>query len=330
MVEDSPTVVFLTNLDSPIHSIAEEILEKEFKVKHVFTTGRSFDDGVLRELADANAIFVRTGVVTREVMDAAPDLRVITVHGTGMDRVDLETAEQRGILVTNTPLANIVAVAEHTITLILSLIGKVPTLDRLVRERRWEESRFMRRQLMNMTVGILGFGNVGTGVAKRLKAFETKVVSYDPYVPLERFEELGVKPVDLETLLRQSDLITIHVPLTRYTRHMIGERELRMMKKEAFIVNTSRGAVIEESALCQALQDKWVSGSALDVFEEEPLDPDNPLLGLDNTVLTPHVAGSAKESVKRMAETAARDIRRVLNDEKPLHEYRRDLLPYPV
>lgn len=330
MAKNLPWVALLTTEDSKIHSIAEEILKENFQVRHVMSPGRSFDEKMLTDVRDVNAILVRTGVVSREVMDATPELKVIAVHGIGMDRVDLEEAEARGIVVTNTPLANTVAVTEHTMGLILSLIRRIPSSDRLVKEGRWGEARFVGNLLSKMTVGILGFGNIGTKVAKRLNAFETRILSYDPYVPLERFEELGVTSVELETLIRESDVLTIHLPLTKYTRHIIGDNEIKMMKRGVSIVNTSRGAVLDERALSVGLHDGWISGAALDVFETEPLGLDNPLLGQKNVVLTPHIAGSTDESLRRMAETAAKDIVRVLNDENPLHEYRRELLPYPV
>jgi D-3-phosphoglycerate dehydrogenase len=330
MVENLHRVVLLTTEDSQIHSIAEEILKENFQVRHVMSPGRSFDEKMLMDVRNADAILVRTGVVSREVMDAAPELKVIAVHGIGMDRVDLEEAEARGIVVTNTPLANTVAVAEHTMGLILSLIRRIPLSDQLVREGRWGEARFVGSLLSKMTVGILGFGNIGTKVAKRLNAFETRILSYDPYVPLERFEELGVESVELETLLRESDIITIHLPLTKHTCHIIGDKEIKMMKSGVLIVNTSRGAVLDERVLSVGLREGWISGAALDVFETEPFSLDNPLLGSKNVVLTPHVAGSTGESLRRMAETAAKDIVRVLKGERPLHEYQRELLPYPV
>ncbi len=330
MAKNLHRVALLTTEDSRIHSIAEEILKGNFQVRHVMSPGRFFDEKMLTDVRDVSAILVRTGVVSQEVMDAAPELRVIAVHGIGMDRVDLEEAEARRIVVTNTPLANTVAVTEHAMGLILSLIRRIPSSDHLVREGRWGEARFVGSLLSKMTVGILGFGNIGTKVAKRLNAFETRILSYDPYVPLERFEELGVESVELETLLSESDIITIHLPLTKYTWHIIGDKEIKMMKRGVSIVNTSRGAVLDERALSVGLRDRWISGAALDVFETEPLGLDNPLLGQKNVVLTPHVAGSTDESLRRMAETAARDIVRVLNGKKPIHEYRRELLPYPV
>ena len=181
-----------------------------------------------------------------------------------------------------------------------------------------------------MTTGIIGLGNIGTKVAKRLRSFETRIIAYDPYVPAERFEELGVESVDLENLLKTSDVVTIHLPLTRFTKHLIKEEQLKKMKKNAHIVNTSRGPVIDEKALYVALRDKWIASAALDVFEEEPLPQNSPLLKLENIILTPHVAGSTDEANRRMAETNAKDIARVLKGEKPVHEYRRELLPYPV
>lgn len=330
MIRNTPEVVLLTTHDSPIHSAAETILKENFTVRCVPTPGWSFDEDVLKNVAGANAILVRIGVVTEEVMEAASDLRVVAVHGIGVDRVDLKAAEKRGIVVTNTPLANTTAVAEHTVGLILSSVRKIPASDRLMRQGRWKEAQFVFKELMNMTVGIIGFGNIGAKVAKRLGSFEAKIISYDPYVPLERFEEFGVKRTDFKTLLSESDIITVHVPLTRFTRHMISEKELKLMKRKAFIVNTSRGAVIDERALCAALCNKQIAGASLDVYEEEPLAQSSPLLEMENVVLTPHVAGTTEESLKRTAETAARDIAKVLAGEKPIHEYRKELLPYPV
>lgn len=330
MVAGLPKVAFLTTRDSPIHPVAETILKDNYEVRLVATPGWSCDDAVLRNVADASAILVRVGVVTKEVIDASPNLKVVAIHGIGVDRVDLDETSRRAIVVTNTPLANVVAVAEHTMGLILSMIKKIPASDQLIRKERWRETEFTFKQLMSMTVGIIGFGNVGTRVARRLRSFEAEILSYDPYVALEKFEEFGVEPVDLETLLKNSEIVTVHVPLTRYTKHMIGERELKMMKEEACIVNTSRGSIIDERALIVALQEKRIAGAALDVFEEEPPDRGSPLLRLDNVVMTPHVAGATGESLKRMAETAAKDIARVLSGERAVHEYRKELLPYPV
>ena len=329
MVKSPAEVVFLTTRDSPIDPIAEDIL-KDFKIKHVPTLGWSFNETVLNNVTNTDAILVRVGVVTKEVMEAAPRLRVVAVHGIGVDRVDCEEAEKRGIVVTNTPLANTTAVAEHTLALIMCLIKKILPSDRLIREGRWREAQLRPKQLFSMTVGIIGLGNIGTKVAKRLSSFEARVIAYDPYAPLDRFEELGVKPVDLETLLKESEVVTIHLPLTRFTKHIIKEPELRMMLEEASIVNTSRGPVIDERALITALRSRWISGAALDVFEEEPPSQENPLLRMQNVILTPHVAGGTNEAKRRMAETAARDIAQVLSGQRPVHEYRKDLLPYPV
>jgi len=321
--------VFLTSDGSQIDSIAEDIL-KDFKIKHVSTPGWSFDETVLKNVTNANAILVRVGLVTKEVMEAAPKLRVVAVHGVGVDRVDCEEAEKRGVIVTNTPLANTTAVAEHALGLIMCLIKKIPASDLLIREGRWREPQLKPKQLIGMTVGIIGLGNIGTKVARRLSCFEARVIAYDPYAPPDRFEELGVKPVDMETLLRESEVVTIHLPLTRFTKHIIKEKELKMMRKEASIVNTSRGPVIDERALIDALRNGWISFAALDVLEEEPPNQDNPLLHMPNVILTPHVAGDTDEATRRMAETTARDIARVLSGQRPVHEYRKELLPYPV
>ena len=322
-------VVFLTTERSPIDTVAEAVL-RDFKIRHVRAPGWSFDDTVLNGVAGTDAILVRLGVVTKQVMNAASNLKVIAVHGVGVDRVDLDEARKRGIVVTSTPLANVASVAEYAVGVMISLIRDIPACDRTIKEKRWRRAKYESKQILGKTVGIVGLGNIGSRVAKRLSCFEANIIAYDPYVPAERFEELGVKPVSLHVLMSEADIVTIHVPLTKLTHHMIKEKELGMMRPEAYIINTSRGAVIDEKALITALQDNMISGAALDVFEEEPLDPDNQLLSMQNVILTPHIAGMTAESDRRTAETAAKDILRVLNGEKALYEYRSELLPYPT
>ncbi|RLG09467.1 MAG: D-glycerate dehydrogenase, partial [Thaumarchaeota archaeon] len=180
----------------------------------------------------------------------------------------------------------------------------------------YEECGF---ELENKVLGIVGFGKVGREVAKRAKALQMRILAYDPYVSPNLMKSLGVEPTTLERLLEESDVVTLHVRLTDETRHMIGERELKRMKPTAILVNTSRGEIVDEKALIKALNEGWIAGAALDVFEKEPLPPDHPFLKMDNVTITPHIAGASKEVVKRSVIMIAEDVKRLLKGEKPLY-----------
>jgi D-3-phosphoglycerate dehydrogenase len=220
-------------------------------------------------------------------------------------------------------------VADHTMTLILSLLRRVPMLDRTLRQRGWEKIRNKVgsikemfgeiNRLSTLNLGLLGFGRIARAVAERAKAFGFKVIAYDPYVPKEVFEKANVQNVEFEHLLTESDIISIHMLLTEETRHMLGEREFKKMKKGAYIVNTSRGAVIHENALIKALKERTIAGAALDVFEKEPLSKDSPLLQMDNVILTPHIAWYSEEAMLDQKRKTALNVRRVLNGEPPLY-----------
>jgi len=250
-----------------------------------------------RLLGDADALIVRSATkVTEELMEAAPRLKVIGRAGVGLDNVDLEAARRRGIKVVNTPEASSVSVAELAILHILNALRRIVDGTVSLRDGRWEKKRLMGRELMGKTVGIVGLGRIGREVARRLLAFGTRILAYDKYVresPLE-----GVELVDLETLLRESDIITIHVPLTPETHHMISDRELEIVKPGAVIVNTARGGVLDEAAALRALRDGRISVLSLDVFEEEP--PRNrELLEHPNFYGTPHLGAQTVEAQRR-------------------------------
>jgi D-3-phosphoglycerate dehydrogenase len=196
-----------------------------------------------------------------------------------------------------------------------------------VKENRWDwKSVQPISRLKDKTVGIIGFGRIGRKVAQRLKGFEVKILSYDPYVPEEIFREYGVEKVDFETLIKESDIITVHTPLTDETRHMIGEKELRSMKREAILINVSRGGIIDEKALYKALKERWISGAGLDVLEVEPPSKDNPLLRLDNVIITPHMAWYSNKSLDEIRRKAAEEVARALSGQIPMNLVNRDVL----
>lgn len=243
--------------------------------------------------------------VTAEVVEAATNLKVIGRAGTGVDNVDVEAATKKGIIVMNTPLGNRVATAEHTIALLLALCRQIPQADASMRAGKWEKTKFMGVELYEKTLGVIGLGNVGSAVAARAKGLGMKVIGCDPHLPGERARALGVPLFSLDKLLSQADFITIHTPLNPQTSGMLGKREIEMMKPGAQIINCARGGLVDEAALISALGEGKVAGAALDVFEQEPVLPDSPLLKLENVVLTPHLGAATKEAQQNVAVEVA-------------------------
>jgi D-3-phosphoglycerate dehydrogenase len=266
---------------------------------------------LLKEIADVEVLVVRSATkVTREVIEAGKKLKIVARAGVGLDNIDREAAKERGIKVLNAPESVSVAVAELTLGMMLSWCRKIPAADTSMKEGKWEKSKFMGSELRGKTLGIVGTGRIGLEVAKRALAFGMRLLGYD-IVQNAEFLALGGKYVDLETLLRNSDFVSLHVPLTDQTKNLIGERELRMMKPTAVLINTSRGAVVEEGALVRALHEGWIAGACLDVYWKEPLG-EHPLCKLPNVILTPHLGASTEESQREAALLIAEKIRREL------------------
>lgn len=301
--------------------IADQIEEKGISILKEFAEVTVQTDITNPELTDKigdfEAVVVRSRTkITREVIEAAGKLKVIARAGVGVDNIDVNAATERGIMVVNAPESASITVAEHTIGVIISLARKIALADRSVKEGKWEKSRFMGLELFGKTLGIVGIGRIGKQVAARLRGFEMKMLAYDPYISEEDALELGVTLVDIDTLLKESDIITIHVPLTPETRHFIAARELELMKEDAFIINCARGGIVDEQALYAALKAGDIGGAGLDVYEEEP-PRDNPLLGLDNVVLTPHIGASTVEAQQNASIIVAQEIKKVFNGESP-------------
>lgn len=255
-----------------------------------------------------DGLIVRSATkVTREVIEAAENLKAIGRAGIGLDNIDLEAARERGIKVMNTPGATSVSVAELTLGLMLALARHIPQATASLKAGKWEKKKLMGSELYGKTLGIIGIGKIGREVAKRAAALGMDLVAYDPYVREAEVRDLGLKLLPLEDLLQYSDYITIHVPLTAETEHLLGEREFFIMKDGARLVNCARGGVVDERALYDALKKGKVAGAALDVFEEEP-PKDNPLLQLDNVIATPHLGASAREGQVRSAVEIAEKL----------------------
>jgi glyoxylate reductase len=254
-------------------------------------------------------------------MDSAPRLRIISQYAVGYDNIDVKAATERGIYVTNTPGVLTETVADFTMALMMAIARRVVEADKYIRQGKWKVGwhplYFLGTDLYGATLGIVGLGRIGSAVARRAKGFDMKILYYD-VVRRENLEkELGAKFVDLDTLLKESDFVTLHVPLTPKTKDLIGERELKLMKPTAYLINTSRGKVVDEKALIKALKEGWIAGAALDVFYQEPTPPDNPLLELDNVVVAPHIASASLETRSRMAEIVAENLIAFKEGKKP-------------
>jgi D-3-phosphoglycerate dehydrogenase / 2-oxoglutarate reductase len=288
---DKPLVV----VPNPVHAAVFERLTPQF---------RSVDCGAFERdpktaLAQADAVIVRSFKMPVEILEACPRLKVIARHGAGVDSVDMQAATRLGIVVANVPGGNGKSVAEATVALMLGAIWRTPVAHEFVVsgqfERRWD---LHFEQLTDRVLGLVGLGNIGARVAHICGGgFDMKVLGYDPFVDRERMAALGVEKVDnLETLLRTADVVSLHLPLTPETHHLIGPDQLRMMKKRAILVNAARGTLVDGRALCQALEEGWIGGAGLDVFEREPPAPDDPLLRAPNLVMTPHSASGSIEA----------------------------------
>lgn len=279
---------------------------------------------VLPMLKEANAVILRTGItMTRELIDAADDLRVISRTGGGFDNVDVQAATDNDVIVTSNLGVNTISVCEHVIAMMLALAKKLPVLDQAVRDGDYGiRYKNLSRDINGKTLGLLGFGRIGYQVATACKTvFNMQVIACDPYLPGDikaQYADL-VTFVDKEQLCREADVISVHVPLTDQTRHALSTDEFAMMKNEAIVINTSRGPVIDEKALIEALKNNLIGGAGLDVLEKEPPEPDNELLKLNNVIHTPHSAALTSECVIRMATDAADRTLEVLSGKKPLN-----------
>jgi D-3-phosphoglycerate dehydrogenase len=279
-------------------------------------------DALLARMADVRALMVRNmTLVDRAVIDAAPHLKVVGRIGVGLDNLDLRGLSERGVVVCYPPEENAVSVAEHVFALLLSFARHVPAADRSVRDGLWKRSQFIGFELAGRTIGILGLGRIGFRVAVRARAFGMRVIAYDPFLVKQHpaVTETGTELLPLDEVLAESDVITCHLPLTDDTRELINAARLRTMKPNAVIINTSRGAVIDEDALYLALRDGIVGGACLDVRTNEPAG-ESPLHTLPNVVLTPHIASWTEESLRRVVSTVAADVDRVLSGE-PARSY---------
>jgi D-3-phosphoglycerate dehydrogenase len=262
--------------------------------------------------ADVVWVFGSHQCLYAENLDVLPRCGAIIRSGSGTDNVPVAEATALGILVANTPQATADPVSDHALALLFAVGRQVVVNDRAMRAGDWVTANYMPHwRLQGRTVGLLGFGNIPRALARKLRGFEVTLLAHDPWIDPAQMAAHGARPASLDDLLRQSDVVSIHTPLTPETRHSFGARELALMKPTAILVNTSRGPVVDEPALIQALAQRRIAGAGLDVFDQEPLPADSPLLQLDNVVLTPHVGGNSDESIEqfwRLSVQAALDL----------------------
>ena len=276
-----------------------------------------FIDGV----RDADALIARSRKISKEILQALDNCKVIALGSVGADSVDVEFATEKGIPVTNVPDVFIEEVADHSMMLILSTFRRVNQMDFMVREGRWMDGRPLLSEfprLWGQTIGFISFGHTAKATALRARAFGVQMIAYDPYIEEVTMTECGVEPIStLEELLKKSDIVSMHAPSTVEVFHLMSENEFRLMKPEALFVNNGRGNTVDEKALIRALQEKWIAGAGLDVLEQEPPDPSNPLLTMEQVILTPHVASASSRMAPETRRRVGQEIALVLRGRWP-------------
>ena len=297
--------------------IAEEAMEL-LKKNHEVTFKDITGEELAREIAPYHALMVRSGTkVTAEAINNAENLIVIGRAGIGVDNIDVKAATRNGIKVVNSPTGATISVAELAIGHMISLARRLPKADRTTRAGEWAKKKLKGVELNGKTLGLIGCGNIGRVVAKYARALNMSVIGYDPYISKEKLEEEGIEKVEsVGEVMERADFISIHVPHTPETHHLINEEMLSKMKTSAYIINCARGGVVDEKALYNALKENKIAGAALDVYEEEPAK-DNPLFELDNAVFTPHIGASTKEGQIRAGTICAEQILKVLEGKEP-------------
>lgn len=278
------------------------------------------EDEIIAAAKDADALLVVFARITRRVIEALPKLKVIVRYGIGYDTIDVNAATDNGVLLVNVPDFCLEEVSNHAIALILALGGKLFSLNEGTKQGYWAETQLTRaavRSPYEQTLGLIGCGHIGRMTARKAQCFGLKILGYDPYVDRSLAMEHGISLVSLPELLQGSDFVSVHSLLNKETWHLIGEKEFKQMKPTAYFINTARGSIVDEAALIRALQEKWIAGAGLDVFEKEPIDPDNPLLKMNNVVVSPHCSSHSVPSFKRLKTSVAQEAARVLSGSWP-------------
>jgi len=278
------------------------------------------EDEIIKAARDADALLVIFAKMTRRVLESLPKLQAIVRYGIGYDTIDVDAATDNSVIVVNIPDFCLGEVSTHAIALILACGMKLCPMSNDMKQGRWTEAQVSRANVgapYEQALGLVGCGKIGRMTARKAQPFGFRILGYDPYVDKSLAAESGITLVSLPELLKESDFVSLHCFLNKETYHIIGEKEFGQMKPTAYLINTARGSVVDEAALIKALQEKQIAGAGLDVFEQEPIDPNNPLLKVDNVVVTPHCSSHSTASIKRLKESVGQEAARVLGGRWP-------------
>jgi D-3-phosphoglycerate dehydrogenase len=304
-------------LPQPIMQEARNFLESK---GHELITGSGMEtEDIIRDIKGIDAMVVRLSKITREVFEAADKLKVIVRHGAGFDTVDLDAASEHGVQVLYCPVANSMSVAEVTMFYMLYCSRNFTVVKRdFINDYYTAKLKTPKSEIDGKTVGIIGCGNIGSRVARKcIDGFNMKVLAYDPYKRREEFPE-GVEVVrDINRIYKESDFVSLHCPTTKITKEFVGKKQLEMMKPTAFLINAARGTVVNEAELYEACKNKVIAGAGLDVLQQEPVDPKNPILYLDNVVVAPHIGAATKEATERASLHSAFGIQEIFEGKQP-------------
>ncbi|MGG1690007.1 C-terminal binding protein [Heyndrickxia ginsengihumi] len=296
-------------------------VERELMQKHgieLITAQCRTEEEVIQAAREADGILNQYAPITKQVIEQLDHCKVIARYGVGVNTIDVDKATRKGIIVSNVTDYCLDEVSDHSLALLLALARKITILDQAVKHHNWDVTVAKPVfRLKDRILGLVGFGNIPQALARKAKQLGFQILAYDPFIPLSTASTLGVQLVQFEELFRRSDFISVHLPLNQNTKGLIGHNAFQIMKKDAFLINTSRGPVINESALIQALTEKKIAGAALDVVEEEPISHQNPLLEMDNVILTPHAAYYSEQSQIELKSKSAQNIIDVLSGYYP-------------
>lgn len=307
--------MFKILVSDPISDFGLQQLTNAADVEVVKQTGLS-EEELVSIIGDYDALLVRSQTkVTKRIMEAGKNLKVIGRAGVGVDNIDLNAATNYGIIVINAPDGNTITTCEHTFAMMMALARHIPQAYTKTVNGEWDRKSFLGVELRNKTLGVFGLGRIGIEVAKRAAAFGMTILGYDPFMPKERAQHLGIKLANVDEIVRSADFMTVHTPLTNETRHMISKPQFEVMKKGMRIINCARGGIIDELALVEALDEGIVAGAAFDVFESEPPAPDHPFFKHPKMIVTPHLGASTQEAQENVAIDVAEQVVHILRDE---------------
>jgi phosphoglycerate dehydrogenase-like enzyme len=313
------TVLYLNRATADLYAIMRQDVPPGL---HLLFLDSARPEEVREKLAQADAILIADSTLTAEMIQQASKLKMVQHQGVGYERIDVRALAKAGVPLALCPAGTDEAVGEHTLLLILAVLKRLIAAHNAMVDGKWPrwELRTSTWDLFGKTVGLIGFGRTGRAAAKRLRGFEVRLIANDPYITLAEREraEFGITLVSKETILREADIVSLHVPLTEETRHLIGRPELERMKPSAVLINVSRGGVVDQDAVCEALKARRILGAGLDVYSPEPLPPGHPLTTLDNVVLTPHVAAGTLDAFRTKLRFALGNIARVMGGQEPL------------